>query len=478
MRKYLFNIIIPFLLLALIIIFYTLIPSVYKTMFIIRHLLIYMFLSYILIYSVFKAYKHLMKNRNISKFTNGLLTGFISLATVTLLVVLSQLQIKYIKEYEIPPLEACAYYDQYFNLIYTSQYRNICPELENIQSGLLDGKETLTFKVTEKPEGSTVPLIASSIEKLGKKVYKKHIMENEFEYVYRYKGVIEKVTMTSRTQQYEDDVLVQYSGYKKIIENTFEDTLVTSVQTIYKYDNVKEVPDFADIVPEVITYISVITPVENNESQYLIDLTEIKTIDGIETRHVYAKGTVYHFYDRYEYQIYAYDENDRYDSNSAIYKFTYDKLEIDREAPEWLGEKREGTFVYENEELLLNKYTRMVDNFETGLDVEVKHYRIKDGFYAVNHLSTSKITEQDYGKKVEYYYTYRYRNKKYPEVYNNGGTFFYVPDATFSLSLKEMHDYRYMLFDYTRSEHIDYYQFNPLIEGFPLLNGYLRADDK
>jgi len=45
--------------------------------------------------------------------------------------------------------------------------------------------------------------------------------------------------------------------------------------------------------------------------------------------------------------------------------------------------------------------------------------------------------------------------------------------STFSWSLKEMYDYKFMMFDYTKSERIDYYQYNPLIEGFVVMHDEL-----
>jgi hypothetical protein len=441
-----------------------------------------MLLSYILILSSVTAYNKLIKKANFSQFTKGILTLMTSVVTIMILSSLSVVQLKYIKEYEIPPLRACVYYDQYDNLIYSSQFDFICPNLDNVENKFINGKEVLTFNVTEKAFGKATEYISVGEDWGIKKYYKTSVMNNEFEYVYYFKGFIEKVIITSRTLNYKDEEeqLYNSSGYKRIVENHFTPNLITSVQTTFSYNldiNSQETknsytPDFDELEPEVVTYTSSLTPIENSDTEYYIDLSEIKMDNGNQVIDVYGKGNVT-FSNYPEILINGYD-NDRYNNHNINYRFLYDEIRVKREAPPAYNEReREGTFVYKNN--LLSSYTRLVENNETGLDVEIKHYKVNSDLLAVNHLVTTKMIDTHFGKKVEYYWTYKDRDGKYGSISNHGETY---SSFQLSMNLMEMNDYKLMVFDYTHREDIDFYQFNPLVEGFEHMHGELYYQEK
>lgn len=489
MKKIIFSII-PIVLLALIGVFYLWIPSVYRTWFVVRHLLVFMFIAYVLIISIYFVYNLLIRRYEVNRTRLIILRLFTVSVAVTLLFVISGYQTEYIAKYEIPPLIGCAYYDKYDNLVYTSQMEFICPELENLKYETVGGKEVLSFNVIELATGY------QSYNEDGDGIYDRITVNNKynettisssFEYVYFMEGLIEKVTIESFTENrdfryYDYRNNYQFIAYKKIVENTFEDLLVTSTISTYNYEYTYvgstipdyNVPDFDSLEPEVVIYTSEL--VENPSeisNDYFITITEDYMDGDISVTNVIATGDV-GYSSWFDLQLnpdtpgssfgVKYIMNDYW--NISI---TYDLSTLPIYPKYYI---RDGIFNYHRfggETQYLRDYRRLPTTPPSLEDVEVEYYEDQGDIFGVNLLNTSRIIETDYGKMAEYYSTFRNDDRSYLEILNNGEEFQYFAHLRpYSLSFDEMNDYKFMLFDYTKLEIINIYQRNPLLRGFQI----------
>lgn len=490
---------IPLVLLVLVVLLYTLVPSIYQTWFILRHVSIYMLGAYILISSSYFVYKKLLRDFNIGNIRLWIIRSFSVILVVSLLLVGGDVQLNYIEDYEIPPLKGCAYYDKYDNLIYSSQFSFVCPELEGLEYETVDGKEVLRFYVVEEASGEMSPVY------LLNTFYVESIMYNTFEYHYEEgSSRFERIEITSKLEtdktgdyNYEHSLYVRL--YRKVIVNTFEgyitnpgekEFIATSTITTQLYEHTYTgvgildyfTPDFDDIEAETITYKAKYTENEDegfawNDDlilmfNYTIEISEEYIENNELVVNIFGEGERSNFNnsitldggldgDRYvEYITHAY----RNKASSAHDLPDYSSSFVSGELT------RDGTFEYQGDGFYdtkyLQSYTRLVDNHEMMMEIEIEYYENNGDLYAINHFYTTKIIETDYGKKLEYYNTYRRSDNTYVDIKNNGDVYDILEfNFPYSLSLDQMHDYKFMMYDYTYAENLLIYQKNYLLHG-------------
>lgn len=497
MKKRIYLIIIPVVMFISIVILYSIVPSIYRFWFVFRHVLIFALVAYLLIFGSYFIYNKIIKQFDISRIRLWILRIF-TICIVSLLLILgSNFQINYIERYEIPPLIACAYYDHFDNLIYSSQFDYICPVLDNYSNTFTSDKEYISFDVTETASGEYTNY--ESVD--NSTVYMYTVLSSHFEYVYNENKNIEKITIEARVVSEEsteerEHTKNYYSGYKKVIENEYNPLLVVSTNTTQEYlDEIDYIdassytaPEFSNLDANCIVYESSLSEIEDQTSgydRYLIDISMTTFEEDIPSTFVFAKGDVEYVTDEnsnpdvFDIDFY---ENDRYIDTSINYKFNYSTIEVIKDLPDIINfytndaENRIGSYVYNTkmDSFYLNNYSRLLINLETGTLVEVEDYVVQDEQYFINRFSTSKIIETEIGKKVEYYYTYALSNGSFLFGYNQGDYYNAFTSEginstynfPFSISFKQMYDYKFMMEDVVRIETINIYQTNILIEGF------------
>lgn len=150
MRNYIkFKYIYPLVLLILIFIFFVVIPPIYRWRFVFGHLFLYMLIGYGIVFAVLRAYHHLTRKRTRSRRIKGILFSLSITVMMVAFMLTGQLQIYYLKHYQIPPLTSCDYFDQHNNLLYSTIYVNVCPEVIAYSQKTKDGQEQLVLQIKE-----------------------------------------------------------------------------------------------------------------------------------------------------------------------------------------------------------------------------------------------------------------------------------------------------------------------------------------
>lgn len=482
----------PIILLVSIVILYVLVPSVLKTWFIIRHVLIYMLLAYVIILSISISYKFLIRiNRTTPRIWT--IRGLSVIVGSFLLITVGNVQLNLIEKYEIPPLQSCAYYDKYDNLIYSSQYNFICPELNNLEYNYDDGLETLSFSVYEEAYGWI----------FGDYYFKK--LYTSFSYTYKDEyGKIQKIYIDSlETSQWTLDIDTNFrydvKKYVKIVENEYGDllsdngvteTVAVSTITEYKWEHSFDglgalldiyIPDIEHIDPEVTIYEAQYVQMpdegygwdsENNiiNHFYSISLKEIANPDSeFELIEEFASGkrmntvSAVTFVNKYNETVDCEFNGNMYPNKSSIAYIVYNKDEIETLTFNYYYS---GKGFYETN--YLTRYVISQDNSNILSDVKVDQYDRAEGHYFINESYTAKLIETDFGKKIEYYSTLRKEDGTYVDISNSGSNT--TPSKAFRpllYSLDEMYDYKFMLENHSINEYLLIYQSNFLFFGVP-----------
>jgi len=112
--------------------------------FYIKQIVLFIFVGSVIIYLSILFFKHMSNKYDF--YQQKWLRNWLVLSVVVLLTILSNLQIKYIKNYVIPPLAACSHYTEHDQLIYTSA---TCAPLKNLKQTSSDTGSELSFDVDE-----------------------------------------------------------------------------------------------------------------------------------------------------------------------------------------------------------------------------------------------------------------------------------------------------------------------------------------
>ncbi|MGS0972182.1 MAG: hypothetical protein ACVCEJ_02915 [Candidatus Izemoplasmataceae bacterium] len=482
----------PIILLASIVVLYVFVPSVIKTWFIVRHVLIYMLLAYVIILSILISYKLLIKIDQISS-RIWIIRGLSIIVGSSLLIIVGDIQLNLIEDYEIPPLQSCAYYDKYDNLIYSSQYNFICPELGNLEYNYDDGIETLSFTVYEEAYGWI----------FGDYYSKK--LNSSFSYTYKddYRRIqkiyIDSLETTQWTLDFDTNFRYYVNKYVKIVENEYGDLLsdngfaestARSTITEYKWDDAFDglgalldiyIPDIENIDPEVTSYEAKYAQIpdegssidgEGNISNHYYDITfkEIHNPDSdFEVINEFATGTRMNavnamtYMNKYRETVDCEFNGNIYPNNSAISYVIHDRNESERSIFKYYYSGR--GFYGTN---YLTRYEESQADSSVLKEVKLDHYDRSEAYYFINESYTAKMMETDFGKKIEYYSTFREEDRTYIDIANSGSDT--TPSDAFRpllYSLSEMHDYKFMLENHIIHEYLIIYQDNFLFFGVP-----------
>lgn len=120
---------VPTLVLLSIIYLYVAVPTILPTWFVTRHILIYILFTYFTLLVAYVLYHYLLQRKEDQTQSIWVIRTMVLVSTILVLLGGSQLQLYLIDAYEVPPLMGCVYYDEYNNLIYSSQYPGTCPEI-------------------------------------------------------------------------------------------------------------------------------------------------------------------------------------------------------------------------------------------------------------------------------------------------------------------------------------------------------------
>jgi hypothetical protein len=402
-------------------------------------------------------------------------------------------QLNLIEKYEIPPLQSCAYYDKYDNLIYSSQFNFMCPELNNIEYSYDEGIETLSFTVYEEAYGW-----------IYEDYYFKKL-DASLSYTYEDdSGRIQKIYIDSlETAQWtlDNDSNFRYhvNKYVKIVENEYGDLLsanevtesvaVSSI-TEYKWDHSFDglgalmdidIPAIENIDPEITIYEARYVQMidegsgldnENNNdiSHYNISFMEINDPHGeFEIINEFASGmrmntvNAVTFTNKYNETVDCEFKGDIYQNESSI---SYAIQDNDENSSSIFNYYYRGTPFYETN--YLTRYEVSQTNSDIFDDVKVNQYERSEVYYFVDKSYTAKLIETDFGKKVEYYSTLRDEDRTYVDIANSGSNT--TPSKAFQpllYSLSEMYDYKFMLENHITYEYLIIYQDNFLFFGVP-----------
>ncbi|MBI9008463.1 MAG: hypothetical protein JEZ05_00400 [Tenericutes bacterium] len=455
---------IPSVLLMAIIGIYVFIPSILPVWLVIRHVGIYLLFTYVTVLGSVWIYKFLITKAHTSV-RLWLIRGLVLISGGIILLGGSELQLYLVDAYEIPPITGCVYYDKYDNLIYNSQYRGTCPELENltyttfspetIQDSL---RETLSFDVKE-----------TAFNVIDNEEHSYHLsvkIELEYEPIDAFQVVVgttqEKSIQMIRIESEElVHVRNQETGitshlqnrYLKIVENEFGEMLLdsevtesTTRSTITEYSDSQvytidideidglESSDITTLEPVITIQEAIYTEIpdegygfdgETNEvlnHYYDIEMTEQVMANGTESSPIiFAEGkrmntvnsvnlipnvpysqTIGYRSTYGESRWWSFSE--RYDiSKSSVYPSR--DVEI---GYHYYND------VFQSDELKhLDYYTKTDVKYETTEEVSIKKYEREESAYLIDQGRSIEVIQTDYGKKLTYFSTNRADDGKY-----------------------------------------------------------------
>lgn len=242
-KKYILLIIIAILFITSIVMMN--LPRFNKTNMVMKYAVIYLFLAFVTLFSIMCLF-YILKNRfHLENKGLFLLKGFTFLTFIIVLFIIGQAQLKYIDKYETPPIIACSFYDKYNNLIYTSQYMNSCPELEDIKKT----ESSLSFTVNEQFHNYTNEQWNNGIFQEQKEF--NAYLKTDIEIEYNSNGqILHVLILSSSNIEYKGSTGFDYDYFsiKREIKNVYEEDSFTSVQDNYIIDiNPEKIEDISSI---------------------------------------------------------------------------------------------------------------------------------------------------------------------------------------------------------------------------------------
>lgn len=456
---------IPSILLMAIISIYVFIPSILPVWFVIRHIGIYLLFVYLTILGTVWIYKFLLKKIHTST-RLWIIRGLVMISGGIILLGGSELQLYLVNAYEIPPVMGCVYYDKYDNLIYNSQYRGVCPELEDLTYTTLNSEttndsvlETLTFdvkeeiiKIIDNEEYKNYLNVSIEIEYYlidisevttvqQKSIQSIRILSDEYVHVKnlqtgntshvrnRYLKIVEN----ELGETFFDDEVTESTTRSTITEYSESQTYTIDHDQIYGLDDISNA-NITNLEPIITIQEAIYTEISDEENAledneinimglyYDIEMTEKMIENGIESDLVmFAEGRrmntinslnlipeeLYRepigFRSRYgESQWWNYSE--RYDiSKGAVYPSK--DIEV--------GYQYHSDVFQSNELKYLDYYTKTDEHYESTEEVSISKYERDESTYLIDQDRSIEVVLTDYGRKLTYYSSTRADNGKY-----------------------------------------------------------------
>lgn len=256
------KLIIPFILGTVLIIFLNQFsPSFSSDKFYLKHIAIFTIITILVI-----LFGKTINDYIYTKFKIKYIKYFILIMIILTLTILSQLQINYLKNYVIPPLWGCSYYDKSNNLIYSTQFVGNCPNLENITENADENGSELSFSVNES--------------KFYKVIEANYTLKTNIEYKYDSLNRVIEYNITKIKKLYTiKGELDELWYYHKNIQNIYEDKKVTSIHTVYNENKNRDFANVGNSTPTIIEIISELydgneidKKYNNQELDYYIDI--------------------------------------------------------------------------------------------------------------------------------------------------------------------------------------------------------------
>lgn len=422
-------------------------PFFQSSWFYIRHIVIFTLIAFLL---VFNGY--LMSNKFINKYPSKLnKIKVISLLSIFIAVLLfGNLQIFYIKNYEIPQLYGCSYYDDYGNLIYNSQIAGSCPLLKDVIKEELADSRLLSFSVSEE-------IYRKDKESDDKYVYESHITY-KYDSLNRIINYEIKHVISGYSYINKEYKLYRKTDFSRIIENIYEENRVISNHKVVNiHTNNGEISESLSYDIDII-YISELIP-KVNPNEYLI---QISTSDG--NLFTVDAGLSINGY----YYIIRKDTEDEFIVLSAGKLGIKDDYYIDKEyrtkAYGMIKTDKKQRFI-KMDSLYFNNFTKHEP--QDIIEVNVKNYiiNISDGSYTNRgfYNFTNIMENTNYGFKIKHYHLQRdnyLRLKKYKQTVDYSIDY---PNNKLSVALTDINNYKKALY------YPDMYPFELIYQDNPLL---------
>lgn len=210
-----------------------LLPTFNHLYFYIKHLSLYLFASIISIKILLYFYNKIVYNNLLIKNKLKVLQVFTLLFIGGFLYLIGNIQMLYIDKYESPNLYSCTYYDEYSNVIYSSQFYGVCPELDNV----IQTDNTISFSVTETSTRYNSSYTVNGVFVEGQNLYVYRLTEISIKY--NTDNQIEEFSILSSTNIESDtqgEYHKKYYSLKKEIKNTYTDNSFESVYDYYFFE--------------------------------------------------------------------------------------------------------------------------------------------------------------------------------------------------------------------------------------------------
>ncbi|ERJ11853.1 hypothetical protein [Haloplasma contractile] len=424
----------------------------------IKHISFFGILAFVAVFLAVKRYLYIagtdpflvdpdkfrQSNRNFAKF-------YLLIAVTIFLIVVSNLQIWYINRYHIPPIYGCSYYDDYNHLIYESQFKGVCPELENVEIEKTETGSKLSFTVEEEyvfKEGLMYE------HDLRKEVEKK-VITSEIEYQYDSLG---RVTDYSITYIEDDYHIGEGRGdeidyiFTKTIQNTYG---IDTVKSVHTTNNAKIIYHSKLVIPasDGISDGEIVV----NRCDDLSCSNEASEGQGTEQMYNilinYEDNQVSRFLSQSD-EFLELTEYAIYDSSFAN-RFYLDQF-IEEQDTSQLSRLVKEVFYSKDTDFLKNISINM-DEFQVNHEVEIHDKRIILSSDHQDYNLLTIIEEQEYGTKLKHHNLRRQENGMYPKTHADGD------QNLIGVNIKQFNDYTgYMLSpNYKKVQFI--YQKNPLL---------------
>lgn len=210
-----------------------LLPTFNQLYFYIKHISLYLFAALLSVRLLLFFYRRIKTSYVIGNNKLKLLQLFTIVFLGVLLYLIGDTQRAYIEEFETASLVGCTYYDDYDNILYSSQFYGGCPKLENVSQS----EDSISFQVIESASRIHDDHYANDVYVKEESFDVYRLTEISIKYTINH--LIEEVSIISSTN-FEADAEGEYSNkylsLRKDIKNVYSDDSFSTTHDYYFYE--------------------------------------------------------------------------------------------------------------------------------------------------------------------------------------------------------------------------------------------------
>lgn len=440
-------------------------PTYNQIYFYLKHISLYIILAILSIVLLVFFYRLILRNNDISNNKTKILQAFTIIFLGAILYSIGETQITYIDKYESPFLYGCTYYDEYKNILYSSQFFGECPELDNI----VKTKDSISFSVIETSTRINSDYYHDDIY-IGEQSLNVFRV-TDISISYTTDNRLKTISILSSTSIKSDslgDFHNKYYSLRKDITNTYSDDAFQSIYDYYfiELDNYNLL-DIEDVVHYNFTDADLERKIVNSniiyDSNNIGHITLTKLIESEENEKVFGTGFISILTDEeYEKEItLTVEDGSTWDFAGHDYKTYISDNKMLLHNNFFLNDHQWVEYEYNrffDEDLIPTR--KLVNGFSDNIELNYEIYKDNRRNYILIEDSINLITIEDieHGYLLKNYYVH--------PNYNNNDIGVSHPDWYYwnstGYSLIDLYDYEHEIFKRSPFEY-SFFAHNPLI---------------